>query len=133
MAGAHRCFFSRTPVWGLPGWFIEHLGIVPVYDRVRCVSTPATSSARPSSRRSLAFYASLAERKGEYAAFEAGSHVLLSSVAGRRGSGIPASEGPVEAEQAMGILRRILAEGYRAPSTTSRPWSLSAPGPTSGS
>jgi tetratricopeptide (TPR) repeat protein len=73
------------------------------------------SGAAEFGRRALAFYARLPQRTGAYAAFEAGSHALLSRVAGCSGSGIPAAEGSVEAEKAMAILRRILAEGYRAP------------------
>lgn len=46
--------------------------------------------------------------------FEAGCHAMLSSVAGVSGSGVTASEGPSEAEEAMAVLRRTVGDGYHA-------------------
>ena len=63
-------------------------------------------------RRAIASYESLPPRGGETAMFESGCHAMLSRVAGTLGSGISASEGSSEAERAMAILRRIVAEGY---------------------
>ena len=47
--------------------------------------------------------------------FEAGCHAMLSHVAGMKDSGVPAGERQAEAEKAMAILRRIVAEGFRDP------------------
>ena len=40
---------------------------------------------------------------------------MLSGLAGMAGSGMTASDGAIEAERAMDILRGIIAAGYRAP------------------
>jgi tetratricopeptide (TPR) repeat protein/tRNA A-37 threonylcarbamoyl transferase component Bud32 len=66
-------------------------------------------------RRAIVSYEGLPFRGGELALFEAGCHAMLSSVAGLRGSGVSAAEGASEADEAMAILRRIAAEGYRDP------------------
>jgi serine/threonine protein kinase/tetratricopeptide (TPR) repeat protein len=66
-------------------------------------------------RRAIGFYELAPLRGGETAMFEAGCHAMLSSIAGMSGSGFSVSEGGSEAEKAMAILRRIVAEGYRAP------------------
>jgi hypothetical protein len=47
--------------------------------------------------------------------FEAGCHAMLSHVAGMKDSGVPAGEPEAEAEKAMAVLRRVVAEGFRAP------------------
>ena len=65
-------------------------------------------------RRGLLAYEALKRRAGETAMFEAGCHAMLSSVAGMSGSGVPPSDGPSEAEKAMAILHRIVANGYHA-------------------
>jgi hypothetical protein len=65
-------------------------------------------------RRGLMAYGELKRRSGETAMFEAGCHAMLSSVAGVSGSGVPASEGPFEAQKAMAILVATVANGYRA-------------------
>ena len=49
------------------------------------------------------------------ATFEAGCHAMLSSVAGMTGSGVSADDGQIEAENAMAVLRRLIAGGYHAP------------------
>jgi tetratricopeptide (TPR) repeat protein len=66
-------------------------------------------------RLALVARESLSGRSGELGMFEAGCHALLSQIAGMKDSGIPAEERQVEAEKAMAVLRRILAEGFRAP------------------
>ena len=45
--------------------------------------------------------------------FEAGCHAMLSHVAGMKDSGVSAGEGRAEAETAMAILRRTVADGFR--------------------
>ncbi len=65
-------------------------------------------------RRALLAYGELKRRSAEIGMFEAGCHAMLSSVAGVSGSGVAASDGPSEAEQAMAILRRIVGAGYHA-------------------
>jgi serine/threonine-protein kinase len=67
-------------------------------------------------RRAILSYEELPFRGGELAMFEAGSHAMMSSVAGLSGSGVFVAEGTSEADKAMAILRRIVAEGYRDPS-----------------
>jgi hypothetical protein len=47
--------------------------------------------------------------------FEAGCHAMLLRAADMSGSGISAPEGHSEADKAMAILRRLVAEGYHAP------------------
>ncbi len=64
--------------------------------------------------RALLAYGNLRRRSGEIAMFEAGCHAMLSSVAGVSGSGVTASEGPSEAEEAMAVLRRTVGDGYHA-------------------
>ena len=66
-------------------------------------------------RRALLVNQDLPPRTGEEAMFEAGCHAMLSSVAGASGSGVPASDRLSEAEKAMTILRRVLADNYLAP------------------
>jgi tetratricopeptide (TPR) repeat protein len=66
-------------------------------------------------RHAIASYESLPPRGGEFAMFEAGCHALLSSVAGKPGSGVSASESGSEAERAIAILSRIVANGYHDP------------------
>jgi tetratricopeptide (TPR) repeat protein len=66
-------------------------------------------------RHAIASYESLPPRGGEYAMFEAGCHALLSSVALKPGSGVSARESGSEAEKAMAILNRLVAQGYHDP------------------
>jgi hypothetical protein len=40
-------------------------------------------------------------------------HAALAALAGIPGSGLPAADGPAEANRAMGVLRRTVAMGYR--------------------
>jgi serine/threonine protein kinase len=65
-------------------------------------------------RLALAARESLPDRSGELGMFEAGCHAMLSHVAGMKDSGVPAGERQVEAEKAMEVLRRVIAEGFRA-------------------
>jgi len=44
---------------------------------------------------------------------EACCHAMLAGAAGRPGTGVPSGEGPVEAERAMGMLRRAVSMGFR--------------------
>jgi hypothetical protein len=73
------------------------------------------SGAAADWRQASASYEGLPFRGGELAMFEAGCHAMLSSVAGLSGSGVTVAEGTSEAEKAMAILRRIVANGYHAP------------------
>jgi hypothetical protein len=66
-------------------------------------------------RRAIELYQGLPFRGGELAMFQAGCHAMRSSVAGMSGSGVSAAVGASEAEEAMVILRQIVAEGYHAP------------------
>jgi tetratricopeptide (TPR) repeat protein len=66
-------------------------------------------------RRALEWYERIPRRGGELAMFEAGCHALLSGVGGKPGSGVTALQGASEAEKAMAILGRIVAEGYHDP------------------
>jgi serine/threonine protein kinase/tetratricopeptide (TPR) repeat protein len=66
-------------------------------------------------RRAVGLYEGLPARSGEVAAFEACCHAMLSGLAGLTGAGVSVSDGPREADRAMAILRRIVAQGYRAP------------------
>jgi eukaryotic-like serine/threonine-protein kinase len=66
-------------------------------------------------RSAIEFYEKLGYRVGELATFEAGCHALLSSIAGKSGSGVSADDGRLEAERAMAILRPLVAGGYHAP------------------
>jgi tetratricopeptide (TPR) repeat protein len=66
-------------------------------------------------RRAIASYEGLPFRGGELAVFEASCHAMLSAVAGLSGSGVSAAEGASEAEKAMAILCRIVAQGYLDP------------------
>ena len=85
-------------------------------------------------RRGLLAYGELKRRSGETAMFEAGCHAMLSSVAGVSGSGVPASEGPSEAEKAMAILRRPSPTATVPANSGMTPVSIrSATGPTSSS
>jgi serine/threonine protein kinase/tetratricopeptide (TPR) repeat protein len=66
-------------------------------------------------RLALAAKESFPARSGELGMFEAGCHAMLSRVGGVKDSGISVGEGRVEADKAMAILRRTVAEGFRAP------------------
>jgi tetratricopeptide (TPR) repeat protein len=65
-------------------------------------------------RRAIAIFEALPSRVGEIALFEAGCHAMLADVASLSGSGLSAEEAGSEAEKAMTVLRRIVAEGYHA-------------------
>jgi tetratricopeptide (TPR) repeat protein len=66
-------------------------------------------------RRALEVYEGLPLNTGETAMFQAGCHVMLSVIAGVKDSGLPVTERSAEAEKAMAILRRTVAEGFRDP------------------
>jgi hypothetical protein len=58
-------------------------------------------------------FASYPPAGGESALFEACCHAALSGIAGTPGSGLSNAEGMAEADKAMAILRRAIADGYR--------------------
>jgi serine/threonine protein kinase len=66
-------------------------------------------------RRAVAVFEGLPPRTGDVAGLEACCHAMLSTLAGLPGAGVSVSDGPREAERAMEILRRVAAEGLRAP------------------
>ena len=57
----------------------------------------------------------LPPRSGVFAMLEACCHAMLSDVAGVAGSEMTPADGAIEAEQAMDILHKAIAAGYRAP------------------
>jgi tetratricopeptide (TPR) repeat protein/tRNA A-37 threonylcarbamoyl transferase component Bud32 len=57
------------------------------------------------------------EMKGEFVFYLACSRASLSSLAGSEGAGVPAAEGPAEADRAMALLRRAAGMGFRDPGT----------------
>ena len=63
-------------------------------------------------RRAIALYEGLPTHSGEVGVFEACCHAMLSGIAGLAGSGITTSDGGLEAERAMDILRRTVAADY---------------------
>ena len=65
--------------------------------------------------RAAALYAGHPPGRGEPAIFRACCRGSLAGLAGKAGSGISAAEGPAHAEEAMAILRRAVAGGYRDP------------------
>ena len=68
-------------------------------------------------RRAVALLKAVPALNGENVFIYAGCHASLSSVAGLPGTGISAGERDAQAEQAMALLRRAAAMGYRAPAT----------------
>ena len=72
------------------------------------------AGAAAMARRAAALYAAHPPHN-EPAIFHACCHGALAGLAGKAGSGVPAEEGPSHAEQAMAILRRVNASGYRDP------------------
>jgi eukaryotic-like serine/threonine-protein kinase len=70
------------------------------------------SGAATDFHRAIASSKELTWRGGEPEMFLAGCHAMLSRLAGTEASGVPASEKSVQVENAMAILRRIVADGY---------------------
>jgi hypothetical protein len=62
-------------------------------------------------RRAIAWSESLPPREGEPAIFEAACHAQLAGVAGRAGSGVPASDAGPEGDKAVSILRPMVSAG----------------------
>ena len=52
-------------------------------------------------------------RAGEIAGLEADCRAMLSTLAGLPGSGVSAADGPHEADAAVALLRRAVADGFR--------------------
>jgi serine/threonine-protein kinase len=68
-------------------------------------------------RRAIAQFKSIRTMNGEFVFCRAACHALLSAVAGMAGSEVSADDREIEAGQAMALLRRAVAMGYRDPST----------------
>jgi hypothetical protein len=65
--------------------------------------------------RAVAVFKKVAAPDGEFFFVEAGSHALLSSVAGVPGTGLSAIDRVALGDQAMALLRRAASMGYRDP------------------
>jgi eukaryotic-like serine/threonine-protein kinase len=72
-------------------------------------------------RRAIALYVALPPRSYDDAVLEAGCHALLSGLPGLPGSSITASDGVIEAERAMDILRGLFANSYRGQGLRTEP------------
>jgi eukaryotic-like serine/threonine-protein kinase len=64
-------------------------------------------------RRAATVLAELPDLDGQYILSFAGCHALLSSIAGRPGTGVSAGDREPEAEMAMTLLRRAIQMGCR--------------------
>ncbi len=65
-------------------------------------------------RRAGEIYRSFPDRRGGYhLLLEASCRAAMAGLAGAAGSGVPADEGPAEADRAMDRLRQAIAMGYR--------------------
>ena len=72
-------------------------------------------------QRALGLLDGLPRRSGELWFETACGHAALSALAGREGSGIPATDGPAEADKALALLKKAVAIGYRAPPFRTEP------------
>jgi eukaryotic-like serine/threonine-protein kinase len=72
-------------------------------------------------RRAITIYEGLPPRLHDEALLEACCHAMMSGAAGLAGSGMTASDGVLEAERAMDIVREIVTAGYRAPALRGEP------------
>ena len=72
-------------------------------------------------RRAIALYDGLPPRFEDDAVFEAYCHAMLSGVAGIAGTGMTETDGSIEAERAMDVLRGVIAAGYRGPALGTEP------------
>jgi eukaryotic-like serine/threonine-protein kinase len=72
-------------------------------------------------RRAIVLCEGLPPRTDWTARYEAFCHAMLSGLAGVAGCGMTASDGALEAERAMDILRRNIAAGYRGPAMRTEP------------
>ena len=68
-------------------------------------------------RRACAKYERIESLSGEQTFFHACCHAGLAGLAGRPGSGVSAAQGADQALEAMAVLRRAVAMGYRNPDT----------------
>ena len=71
------------------------------------------AGAAADTRNALRMADGLASRSGDIIFERACCHAVLAGLAGRAGSGVPASEAEAEAATAMECLRRAVASGYR--------------------
>ncbi len=65
-------------------------------------------------RRALTVFGAMPRESGEMLFEAACAHATLSSLAGRTGSGVPKADKQSEAEQAMTLLKKAIAFGYRS-------------------
>ena len=72
-------------------------------------------------RRAIALYAGLPPHLRDEPVLEAGCHAMLSGLAGLAGSSITASDGAIEAERAMDILRGLFGTSYRGQGPRTEP------------
>ena len=78
-------------------------------------ATGDTVGAVVDARRAASLYASYPAQRPPLMIFRACCHGLLAGLAGKAGSGVPAAEGTPQADEAMVILHRAFAGGYRDP------------------
>jgi serine/threonine-protein kinase len=78
-------------------------------------STSDAVGAAADWRRAIVLCEGLPPGSSEFALLEACCHAMLSGIAGVVGSDMTASDGAIEAERAMDVLRKVIATGYRAP------------------
>jgi tetratricopeptide (TPR) repeat protein len=72
-------------------------------------------------RRALELYDGLPTRSGELWFETACCHAALSALAGREGSGVPATDKPIEADKTLALLKKAIDMGYRAETFRTEP------------
>jgi tetratricopeptide (TPR) repeat protein len=77
------------------------------------LSDPVGAAA--DTRRAIALWEGLPSRRGEEWFEAACAQAALASLAGRAGSGVSTAEAVTEADAAMALLRRAVAQGHRRP------------------
>jgi serine/threonine-protein kinase len=97
--------------------FADHLQVYLVFGLKGLGATQQTAGqaadAVASWRRAIASDERTRSSYGETLYSLAGCHAQLGGIAGTAGSGLSAAEGAAELDQAMGVLRRAVAGGYR--------------------
>ena len=73
------------------------------------------AGAAVDARRAIALWEGLPSRTGQEWFEAACAHAALASLAGRAGSGVSGAEAVTEADAAMALLRRAVAQGHRRP------------------
>ncbi len=68
-------------------------------------------------RRAIALFETIPSLDGDYVFYCAGCHAMLSSLAEQPGTEISAREGRSQAEQAIALLKKAVAMGYRDPNS----------------